>query len=83
MESDTHNNKHSKCIRGLELMNKADFEISEAEDDFKRSVLAVTLFLNKSGGIRLDAIEDLLTDTLQKVIKIDYPVALKQWDEEK
>jgi hypothetical protein len=40
------------------------------------------LFLDKQGHIKLEAIKELLIDTVEKVIHEDYPTVSKSWDNE-
>lgn len=57
-------------------------EIQKAEKDFTDSILACTLFLDKQEHIKLEAIKELLIDTVEKVIHEDYPTVSKSWDNE-
>lgn len=57
-------------------------EIQKAEKDFTDSILGCTLFLDKQEHIKLEAIKELLIDTVEKVIHEDYPTVSKSWDNE-
>ena len=57
-------------------------EIQKAEKDFIDSILGFTLFLDKQEHIKLEAIKELLIDTVEIVIHEDYPTVSKSWDNE-